>query len=239
MQAAQQAVAETPEAPLGGTTYQRVRDRIRADILSGRIGPGTRLKITDLAGRYGLSHMPVREALQQLQGEGLVTLSPNRGASVRRMDTAFIRGLFDIREALEGFLTRQAAERMTSSTLDRVTAIQRRYDAASEAGDLQACIPLNIEFHRVILSVSGNEEAQRLIAQHTGLIGALRARVGYAPQRPSTIRQEHHALINALTRRDGEAAQRIHALHVRRAGDDMLDRMRAAAAEDHGGQPRT
>jgi DNA-binding GntR family transcriptional regulator len=239
MQVAQQLVTEAPDTPLGGTIYQRVRDRIRGDILSGRIGPGARLKITDLAGRYGLSHMPVREALQQLQGEGLVTLSPNRGASVRHMDAAFIRSLFDIREALEGFLTRQAAERMTQPMLDRVTAIQRRYDAASEAGDLQACIPLNIEFHRVILSVSGNEEAQRLIAQHTDLIGALRARVGYARQRPSTIRREHHALIEALARRDGEAAQRIHALHVRRAGDDMLDRMRAVAAEGPGREPTT
>jgi DNA-binding GntR family transcriptional regulator len=230
MQAAQE-IAATPEFSLRGTSYERVRDRIRSDILAGRIGPGARLKITDLASRYGLSLMPVREALQQLQGEGLVTLSPNRGARVRRMDAAFIRSLFDIREALEGFLTRQAAERMTPAALERIIAIQNRYDRASEAGDVPACIPLNIEFHRTILSVTGNEEAQRLIGQHTDLIGALRARVGYAPLRPSTIRQEHQALVDALSRRDGEAAQRIHALHVRRAGDDMLERMRAAAEE--------
>lgn len=228
MDIAQPATPEPPDIPLGGTTYQRVRDRIRRDILSGRISPGTRLKITDLAESYGLSHMPVREALQLLQGEGLVTLTPNRGATVRRMDAKFIRSLFDIREALEGFLTRQAAERMTPIVMARVMEIQRSYDEAVENGDLQACIPLNIEFHRTILDATGNEEAQRLLGQHTNLIMALRAQVGYAPDRLAVIQQEHRALIDALARRDGETAQRIHSLHVRRAGDDMLKMMAAA-----------
>lgn len=219
----QATAAETPDLPLGGTIYQRVRDRIRADILAGRIAPGSRLKITDLAERYGLSHMPVREALQQLQGEGLVSLSPNRGASVRRMDAAFIRGLFDIREALEGFLTRQAAGRMTPAVLAALHGLQDRYDAAVASGDLAACIPLNVRFHQTILELTGNEEAIRLLNQHTSLIQALRARVGYAPDRPATIQREHRALLAALSRGDGEAAQRIHALHVRAAAEDMLE----------------
>ncbi len=226
---AQPSVVEMPEPALGGTTYQRVRDRIRADILAGKIAPGTRLKISDIAERYGLSHMPVREALQQLQGEGLVQLSPNRGASVRRMDAAFIRSLFDIREALEGFLTRQAAERITPAVMEDLQALQDRYDAAVERGETKACIPLNIAFHRTILQVTGNEEALRLLDQHTSLIMALRSRVGYAPDRPSTIQREHRALLDALARGDGDAAQRIHARHVRSAGDDMLAMLEDAA----------
>jgi DNA-binding GntR family transcriptional regulator len=222
-------LAEEAELAIGATIYQRVHERIRGDILAGRILPGARLKISDLARRYGLSHMPVREALQQLQGEGLVTLSPNRGASVRRMDAAFIRSLFDIREALEGFLTRQAAEHVRPALLDRLRAIQHRYDAAVEAGELHACIPLNRAFHQEILLASGNEEAIRLLNQHTSLIAALRARVGYAPGRPATIQQEHWALIEALARGDGDAAQRIHATHVRRAAEDMLAMMRNPA----------
>ncbi len=232
MEAAEASAVAGPEEPLGGTTYQRVRDRLRSDILAGRIAPGTRLKITELAERYGLSHMPVREALQQLQGEGLVTLSPNRGASVRRMDAQFIRSLFDIREALEGFLTRQAAARMTPAVLDELRGIQRRYDDAVATGDLRACIPLNLQFHRTILLVTRNEEAMRLLDQHTSLIRALRARVGYAPDRPSTIQREHHALIAALGSGDGDAAQRIHSLHVRRASEDMLAMMRQAAVAE-------
>jgi DNA-binding GntR family transcriptional regulator len=214
---------------LGSTTYQRVHERIRNDILSGQISPGARLKISELAQRYGLSHMPVREALQQLQGEGLVILSPNRGASVRRMDAGFIRSLFDIREALEGFLTNQAADRVTPDLLDRLRETQRRYDAAVEAGDLHACIPLNRNFHEAILQVTGNEEALRLLSRHTAVISALRARLGYAPDRVAMIQQEHWAILEALARGDGPAAQRIHAAHVRRAADDMLQMMEVAA----------
>lgn len=224
--------AAPPDAPdadlaLGRTIYQRVHERLRNDILAGRIPPGGRLKIADLARRYGLSQMPVREALQQLQGEGLVILAPNRGASVRAMDAAFIRSIFDIREALEGFLTRQAAAHATPPLIERLRGLQRRHDAAMDAGDAQAGIPLNRAFHEAILQTTGNEEALRLLDRHTALIAALRSRVGYAPGRPAIIRQEHWALIEALARGDGEAAQRIHAAHVRRAGEDMLAMLRA------------
>ncbi|MBL8228105.1 MAG: GntR family transcriptional regulator, partial [Bryobacterales bacterium] len=68
---------------LGDPVYLRVRERLRADILSGRFGPGERIKIAELSKRYGVSQMPVREALQMLQGEGLITIAPNKGASVR------------------------------------------------------------------------------------------------------------------------------------------------------------
>jgi DNA-binding GntR family transcriptional regulator len=214
---------------LGGTIYQRVHEQIRNDILSGQISSGARLKISELAQRYGLSHMPVREALQQLQGEGLVILSPNRGASVRRMDARFIRSLFDIREALEGFLTNQAAEQMTSDVLERLAETQRRYDAAVVTGDLHACIALNRTFHEAILQVTGNEEALRLLSRHTALISALRARLGHAPDRMAMIQQEHWAILEALARGDGPTAQQIHAAHVRRAADDMLQMMQVAA----------
>ncbi|MDJ0388889.1 GntR family transcriptional regulator [Roseomonas sp. E05] len=220
--------AETDLA-LGRTIYQRVHERLRNDILAGRIPPGGRLKIADIARRHGLSQMPVREALQQLQGEGLVILSPNRGARVRAMDAAFIRSLFDIREALEGFLTRQAAACLTPALIEQLRGLQRRYDAAVESGDLRACSPLNREFHEAILRATGNHEAIRLLNQHTALIAALRGRAGYAPGRLATIRQEHWALIEALERGDGAAAQRVHAAHVRRAAEDMLAMLRAAA----------
>ncbi|HWL82490.1 MAG TPA: GntR family transcriptional regulator [Roseomonas sp.] len=235
----EQKDAAVPSAPLpdavdadlalGRTIYQRVHERLRNEILAGRIPPGGRLKIADLARRYGLSQMPVREALQQLQGEGLVILSPNRGARVRAMDASFIRSLFDIREALEGFLTCQAASRVTPALIEQLRGIQRRYDAAVEAGELRACGPLNREFHETILRATGNEEAVRLLNQHTALIVALRGRAGYAPGRLATIRQEHWALIEALARGDGAAAQRIHAVHVRSAAEDMLAMLRSTA----------
>jgi DNA-binding GntR family transcriptional regulator len=216
--------------PFGSTVYQRVHERLRDDIVSGRIQGGTRLKIADLASRLGLSQMPVREALQQLQGEGLVILAPNRGATVRRMDGDFVRHVFDIREALEGFLTRQAATRMDAATLARLRAVSTAFDAAADAGDTAGQVRLNRAFHRTILSVTGNDEALRLLELHGGLIGAMRMRFGYGPGRAEQVRREHAALLRALARGDADAAGRIHDIHIRHARDDLLRALATEAA---------
>jgi DNA-binding GntR family transcriptional regulator len=214
--------------PFGATVYQRVHEQLRAEIIDGRLPAGSRLKIQDLAGRFGLSHMPVREALQQLQGEGLVVLAPNRGATVRRMDATFIRHLFDIREALEGFLTRQAAPLMDEARLARLRALSAAFDAAGQLGDAAGMVRHNRAFHRCSMEATGNDEALRLLELHAYLIGALRTRFGYGPGRAAQTGREHAALLRALARRDADAAGRIHDTHIRHARDDLL---RCLAAE--------
>ena len=88
-------------------------EALRQAILEGDYKFGTRLKIDEIARRYGVSHMPVRQALLQLEGEQLVTTSRNRGASVRAIDVEFVGNTYDIVIPLEALLTRRAAERMT------------------------------------------------------------------------------------------------------------------------------
>lgn len=208
--------------PFGSTVYQRVHEHLRAEILAGRIPPGARLKIQDLATRYGLSHMPVREALQQLQGEGLVVMAPNRGATVRRMDAQFIRNIFGIREALEGYLTRQAASMIGVEDIARLRAIQSELRAMHAQRDVQGVVRLNRIFHRAIEGATGNDDAIRLLDLHSNLIGALRTRVGYRPGRVEAVLREHDALIEALAAHDASAAGAIHDLHMRAARDDIL-----------------
>lgn len=217
--------------PFGSTVYQRVHEHLRDDILAGRIPPGSRLKIQDLATRYGLSQMPVREALQQLQGEGLVVLAPNRGATVRCMDARFVRNIFAIREALEGFLTRQAAPLLDAARLAALRDIQAAMERAHRLGDVPATIRLNRSFHRMIESTTGNDDAIRMLELHSSLIGALRTRFGYREGRVETVLREHQALIDALARGDAEAAGAIHDAHIRAACDDMLAAMAAEEAQ--------
>ena len=78
-----------------------VRDDVLGMILRGEIKAGERINEPDIAGRLGVSRVPVREALRELQGEGLVVIEPNRGARVRGIDTGFVENLFEIRTALE------------------------------------------------------------------------------------------------------------------------------------------
>lgn len=213
---------------LAGTIYQRVHEELREEIIAGTLPPGARLKTAELAARYGLSQMPIREALLQLQGEGLVVLLPNRGATVRELDARFVRNIFDIREGLEGWLTRQAARRMDKARIARLEAIEAEMEAAMAAGSLRSHVRLNMLFHTTLLEATGNDEAIRLLDLHGYLIGALRMRFGHRPGRAALVRAEHREMIAALARGDAEAVGAIHDRHIAGARDDLLDAMASA-----------
>lgn len=220
--------------PFGSTVYQRVHEHLRSEILGGRIAPGTRLKIDQIASRFGLSHMPVREALQQLQGEGLVLMSPNRGATVRAIDLALLRNLFGVGEALQGYLAREAAHRIDAAGLEALRRLQAEMGVAAAAQDRVSFGRLNRDFHHRIAQTADNPEAVRLADMPTGLVLALRQRFGYGPARYGRVLDEHEDLIEALARRDGAAAQAIHDRHMRAALDDLLARI---ADAEPGGSP--
>ena len=94
---------------------------MREDIIEGRIPADARLKVRDLAARYAVSTNPVREALQQLRGEGFVIISPNRGARVRSIDEAFLRDTNEIELAGSSpYLTRWFADIVTNADIDEL-----------------------------------------------------------------------------------------------------------------------
>src|SRR5690242_6940130 len=106
-----------------------IRDRVRDDIVAGKLPFGSRLTLDLLAARYSVGHMPIREALRQLEGEGLVVLAPNRCARVRGVDVRFAENIFDLRIAIEAMLTRRAAERIERAHLARLRTVQSRFEA--------------------------------------------------------------------------------------------------------------
>ena len=107
-----------------------VQQRLRNDIVSGAFPFGSRLVMEDLASRYGVSHMPIREALRVLHGEGLVVIEPNRGAHVRPIYAGFIEDLFDMRAAIETMLARRAAERRNADHLARLRTAAAKLEAS-------------------------------------------------------------------------------------------------------------
>ena len=88
----------------------KLQQRLRADIVAGRIPAGSRLKVSDIIARYGTSTNPAREALHALEGEGLVVITPNRGARVRSVDADFVSSMFDIRLLIEPYIVRWFTE---------------------------------------------------------------------------------------------------------------------------------
>lgn len=221
------ALLDSPKEIADQPSYNRLRDLIRDDIIEGRLPSGARLKIADLAARYASSGIPVREALQQLQGEGIVIFTPNRGARVRQIDEAFLRNIHEVRAILEPFLIRWFARHRSEAQLEMLEEVQRDYDRAAEQGLAIDCMLLNRRFHNICYDCHYNDEALAVANRHNGLIRALAFR--FHPTRPRIVQagQEHWAIIEKSRLHDEEGAAAIVAAHVRNAGQDLVERMLA------------
>ena len=204
--------------------------RIRDDIVSGALRFGERITMDALASRYGVSHMPVREALRELQGEGLVQIEPNRGARVRSIDGSFVENLFEIRTALEVMLVRRAAARCTPSDIAELQAIQETLEQHIVAGDHALLVAENRRFHQAINRCAANADALPLVDKHWMLLAALWRHYGYGQDRFTGVANDHQNLIQALAAHDQEAAAMIMGAHASKAKLALLARIRAQAA---------
>jgi DNA-binding GntR family transcriptional regulator len=220
--------AADPRVPAAGgaassTNYQRICDRLRAEIIDQQFAIGGRLKVIALAERYGVSQMPVREALQQLQGEGLVRLIPNRGAVVRAVDESFIRNIYDIREILEAFFTRRAALVAGPADIEELRLVQSTYERYKTPEAIGMRLQLNLDFHGHIYRLAGNDDAREIIDKHSTLVRVLTGRFNHTPRRIRQICGQHRAIIAAIVARDPVQAGEIAGQHMRDARDALLE----------------
>jgi DNA-binding GntR family transcriptional regulator len=214
-----------PTRDLAGTTSARVVAALREDILFGAFSPGARLKIADLAARYGVSSLPVREALQRLEGERLIELAAHRGATVRPLSSKLLANLYDVREALEGVLVERAAERVTAVQIASLERLQAHWEKLARTEDVHAMMQANLDFHCGINAIADNPEAEELVPRGWPMALSLRLRMGYTPDRLTAICEDHRAMLAALRARDAEAARRISRRHVRASCADLLSRL--------------
>jgi DNA-binding GntR family transcriptional regulator len=216
----------------GEPSYVRLRDLIRVDIIEGRLPSGSRLKIAELAARYASSGIPVREALQQLQGEGVVIFTPNRGARVRQLDDTFLRNIYEIRAVLEPFLMRWFARHRSDAQLAELEATQQTYDLGLELKDPYQCMACNRRFHSICYDTHYNDEARIVATRHSGLIQAIAARFPPGLARNRQAGREHWLIVERIREQDEDGAAAAVAEHVRQAGLDMIERLLAAGISE-------
>jgi len=202
-----------------------IEQRLRNDIVSGDLPFGSRLIIEDLATRYGVSHMPIREALRILHGEGLVVIEPNRGARVRPIYPGFIEDVFDMRCAIETMLARRAAERRDPRHVEQLRQAAAQLEARVAAGDYPSVPVANRAFHHVINDAAGNPGALPIVDSHWLLLAALLKRYGYGEDRFQRVIEEHQHLIQAIERRDAHSAATLMGAHIEKAKNNMLKRV--------------
>lgn len=207
---------------LGEAAYTVVCDSLREDILNGALKPGERLKIAELVKRFDISPMPIREALQRLEGEGLIIINPHRGACVRQLNKKYISNMHEIRIAIECMLVHKACRFITVEALDKLNDIQRMYDLAMENPNPSELVQINTQFHFEIFSYSDNEEAVKILYAQVSAIKALRLALGFHPRRPpQIISKEHHQIIEAFRSGDPDHIERVYRNHCENSMNEL------------------
>lgn len=193
-----------------------VAERLRYEIASGALKPGQPLRQRELAERFALSATPVREALRQLQAEGVVVYELNRGVTVASPTSpslADVAEVYMMRRQLERLATAQAHQRMTGDVLKALRDANRRYARGSEAGDRSGMRHWNHEFHMRIYRTAEMprllEAIERLWAHFPWETLWLNSARGGAPSRDA-----HDLIIAALQQSDSEASGALMASHI-------------------------
>lgn len=198
-------------------SVEEVYDRLRRQILDGSLAADAPLREATIAEEHGVSRTPVRDALRRLSGDGLVTLTPNRGARVSELATTDTAAVFELRALLEGFAARHAAERGTPD-LDRMTLLCEQMEASAETGgDPDDITRLNLEFHRLVHTASENPLLPGVLQDVIAISLVRRTFSAYDQTETARSFAQHRELVRALRARDGSWAEAVMVAHIRGA----------------------
>ena len=199
------------------TSSDSVYMELRGKILSRELKPAQRLLEVKIANEMGVSRTPVREALRRLANEGLVRIVPNSGARVASPSSHEMDNSYSVRGYLENMSVELACRTgMDKRTLERLDGLVRDGDAAYDAGDVDAFLAANNDFHRVIAEAGKNyvlSEYVDNIIQRTNVYIYFYSKFIEAENKSSG---EHRAILRAIAQRDRIGAQELMKQHLER-----------------------
>lgn len=185
---------------------------LRDAILQGTLLPGTRISEPNLAEQLGVSRTPVREALQRLSQEGLVELTPAKGARVRVLSAGEVREVYEVRAMLEGEAARLAAERADGAELEALEHHLTQLDRLPAEG-FAAQMRVDFDFHAALVGAAHNQALARIYGDLRSSLALVRSYQQTLSQHPKT-RHQHHQILRALRERNPEQAAYAAKTHV-------------------------
>jgi DNA-binding GntR family transcriptional regulator len=206
------------------TVKDTLVENLRDEIVRGDLVPGQRLRLADIATRFDVSTVPVREALRDLEAEGLVTSFPHRGAVVTELSADDLKDIYDIRATLEEMAARLAVPHMTAATLAELTSLVDEMD--THLDDVVSLVRLNHQFHLTLYAASGRThlcELNRMLRYRTQhYLQAFVNDLGGMPR----AQAEHRAILEACERGDADQAANMIHNHVAEVGDAIIEYVR-------------
>lgn len=195
-------------------------ERVLADISSGELQGGQRLKVVELAKRYGVSTSPVREVLRRMQGEGFVEINQNRGAIVRKTDASTLQNIFELLELLEPYFVIWFADYARPEMVAEMEEIQEKI-INTPLTELATFRKLDAEFHWAICKRHYNQRAAETWRNLRRALIVYGSKLPITPSRYEIIMKEHKELLAAFRDNDVERA----ALTIRKHLDGSLTQM--------------
>jgi DNA-binding GntR family transcriptional regulator len=207
-----------PHSKRSLTSADRICEELRHSIIFGHHEPGERLNLDELAIRHGTSVTPVREALQMLNQEGLVTIKPHAGFYVTRVTLKELRDMLELREILEVASVERAVVRITDEQIEELECVHRGYTGDDETS-YERYVAENRRFHYLIAQASGNQE----LAEAVGRLHDRLARFFVFVHTGEEVEKRHKRLIEALHTREAEVARQVILDEVRETQEITLE----------------
>ena len=205
-------------------SHELVAAVLREAITTGHLKANQPLPQDEIATQLRVSHIPVREALRQLQSEGLVDYQPNRGATVSALEPAEISEIYEIRAILETAAIRQAVPRLTPAQLERARAI---LDRAEQVDDGATWGSLDVEFHQLIYGLERRPQLGEMIAGLLRRVDRYWLGHGLMLKHREEFEREHRSLLAAVERRDAERAAALLERHLAGASRRLVAELAA------------
>ena len=192
----------------------QVFDKIRSDILNGKYKRGEELVESSIGKELGISRTPVREAIRQLELEGLVQLVPNKGAFVTGISEKDVRDIYLIRAGLAGLAARMAAKNITPELLDAMeeTVVLSEYHAKKEHYE-QVC-EMDSKFHKLLYKASGSRILEHTLTDFHQYVQRVRMASIMKKRRMEKSNDEHDAILTAIREHDEEKAELVATRHI-------------------------
>ena len=200
---------------MASSAPSRVAEVLREEILTGTLAPGERLTQEDIAARFGASRQPVRDALRQLEGDGLITMVANSGAWVSKLSERECHEAYQVRERLEPLLLSQSIQNLSEAQIAKLTKL---VDEMQTTKDVESFLRLDREFH--LLSYAGAE---------AGMLSEFVERIWNTTQHyrraftklnnfenAEVTHLEHRLILDGIKRRDSDSAEQALESHIRR-----------------------
>ncbi len=209
-----------------GSLRNKVFSQIQNDILNGHYEPGESLIEKKLSDELGVSRTPIREALRQLELEGLVSSIPNKGVIVKGVSTQDIRDIYSIRMLIEGLAVRWATEKITEreiAELKEAVELEEFYTAKNDNSHL---LKFDTRFHDIIYKACKSRMLMHTLSTFHHYVQKAREVSMSSPERAREVLVEHKAILQAIYDRNADKAEQLTIEHIKNASSSLIKQMR-------------